>query len=39
MSCETIWQALELAYWAKLPEALITNDMALFFWSNCVCMA
>ena len=39
MSCEMIWQALEMAYWAKLPTAGLTNEMAQYFWTHCVCMA
>ena len=38
MTCEIIWQKMELAYWAGLHTAGLTSDMKIYFWTQCVCM-
>ena len=39
MSCEMIWQALEIAYAAGIEYGVLTSEAKRFFWMNCVCMA
>ena len=39
MSCEIIWQALEMAWSAGIEFGVLTSEEKRYFWMNCVCMA